>query len=218
MLAATVAVLSPLRDILSRDPLAAISPREGSIGAGSGRRRALVGLLFLAGATDLLLAAPDAAIPGMVLLVGALLLELPIVLSAALVLVKRVGSMIISPVPHVAAMELGAARARAVAIAATGAIAVFGSVAIEGAHGDLLAGLENAARDTNAFTDIWVSPAGTYDLLDTAPFAPVNRAQLEHLPGVRAVGLYRSGLLDIGERRVLVIAPPRAATPLLPGD
>ena len=30
------------------------------------------------------------------------------------------------------------------------------------------------------------------------------------------MGLYRSGLLNYGERRVLVIAPPRQATPLLP--
>jgi len=218
MLAATVAVLSPLRDILSRDPLAAISPREGSGGAHSGRRRALAGLVCLGGATALLLAAPDAAIPGMVLLVGALLLELPIVLSGALILVKRLGSMIVSPIPHVAAMELGAARARAVAIAATGAVAVFGSVAIQGAHGDLLTGLEGAARDTNAFTNIWVSPAGSYNLLNTTPFAPVDQARLAHLPGVRAVQLYRSGLLDYGYRRVLVIAPSRQATPLLPAD
>jgi putative ABC transport system permease protein len=218
MFAATVAVLSPLRDILSRDPLAATGSQLGAGATRGGGRRALAGLACIAGATALLLAAPQAAIAGMVLLVAALLLELPLALGAMLALVRRLAGAITSPVPHVAAMELSAARARAVAIAATGAIAVFGSVAIEGAHGDLLAGLENAARDTNAFTDIWVSPAGTYDLLDTAPFAPVDRAKLEHLPGVRAVGLYRSGLLDIGERRALVIAPPRAATPLLPGD
>jgi putative ABC transport system permease protein len=30
------------------------------------------------------------------------------------------------------------------------------------------------------------------------------------------VRLYRGGLLDVGERRALVIAPPRQATPLLP--
>ena len=57
-------------------------------------------------------------------------------------------------------MELRAGRARAIAIAATGAIAVFGSVAIETAHGDLLHGLENAAHDLNSFTDVWVSPSG----------------------------------------------------------
>ncbi|HTB51030.1 MAG TPA: FtsX-like permease family protein [Solirubrobacteraceae bacterium] len=218
MLAAIVAVLSPLRDILSRDPLAAISPREGGNGARSGGRRALAGLACLGGATALLLVAPDDTIQGMVLLLCALLLELPIVLSVTLVLVKRIGSLIVSPVPHVAAMELGAARARAVAIAATGAVAVFGSVAIQGAHGDLLAGLEGAARDTNAGTDIWVSPAGSYNLLNTSPFIPRARARLARLPGVRAVRLYRSGLLDYGYRRVLVVAPAREATPLLPAD
>jgi putative ABC transport system permease protein len=218
MMAAIVAVLSPLRDILSRDPLAAIRTREGSGAARSGRWRALAGLACLGSATALLLAAPDASIPGMVLLVGALLLELPIVLSATLALVKRLGSMIVSPIPHVAAMELSAARSRAVAIAATGAVAVFGSVAIQGAHGDLLAGLGNAARDSNAFTDVWVSPTGSYNLLKTTPFTPVEQTKLERLPGVRAVSLYRSGLLDYGDRRVLVIAPPRQATPLLPAD
>ncbi len=218
MFAAIVAVLSPLRDILSRDPLAAISPREGSSAAGAGGRRALAGLACLAAATAILLVAPQEAIPGMFLLVAALLLELPIVLSTTLTLVKRLASTITSPVPHVAAMELNAARARAVAIAATGAIAVFGSVAIQGAHGDLLAGLENAAHDMNAFTAVWVSPAGAYNLLKTAPFSPVQQAQLERLPGVRAVRPYRSGLLDYGRRRVLVIAPSSQATPLLPAD
>jgi putative ABC transport system permease protein len=216
MLAAVVAVLSPLRDILSRDPLAAITPKSGSAASTTSIRSALVGVLCLALATVILLAAPDAAIPGMVLLVAALLLELPIVLSATLALVKAIARMIVSPVPHVAAMELSAARARAVAIAATGAVAVFGSVAIQGSHRDLLKGLESVAGEMNASTDVWVSPAGSYNLLNTTPFAPTRQAELERLPGVRAVRLYRSGLLDYGERRTLVIAPSRSSTPLLP--
>ncbi len=223
MLAAIVAVMSPLRDILSRDPLAAIAdPASTSDAAGAGLRRAslspLAGLVCFAGASAILLAAPDAALPGMVLLFGALLLELPLALSATLTLVKWLAGRITSPVAHIATMELRAARARAMAIAATGAVAVFGSVAIQGAHGDLLRGLERAARDMNAFTDVWVAPAGSYNLLHTAPFQPTLRTRLERLPGVRGVGLYRSGLLDYGERRVLVIAPPRDAVPLLPAD
>jgi putative ABC transport system permease protein len=63
---------------------------------------------------------------------------------------------------------------------------------------------------------VWVAPAGSYNLLDTTPFPPTKQTQLGRLPGVRAVRLYRSGLLDWGERRVLVIAPPREATPLIP--
>jgi putative ABC transport system permease protein len=226
--AAIVAVLTPLRDILSRDPLAAIglrpSPSDGE-GDSEGRgasayatpaRAALAGVVCLIAATAILLAAPDAAIPGMVLLVAALLLVLPFALGLTLALVGRLARLSTGVVPHVATMELGAAGARAVAIAATGAIAIFGSVAIQGAHGDLLHGLENAAHDMNAATDVWVSPAGSYNLLNTTPFAPVDRAKLEHVAGVRAVGLYRSGLLDYGDRRVLVIAPPAQARPLLP--
>jgi putative ABC transport system permease protein len=216
MFAALVAVLSPLRDILSRDPLAAIATREQSAGGLRAGRTALAGLLALAAATVLLLAAPDAAVPAMVLLVAALLLELPITLALTLALVRALARRIVSPVPHIAAMELSAARARAVAVTATGAVAVFGSVAIQGSHGDLLAGLDNAVRDTNAFTDVWVAPAGSYNLLKTTPFPPVQQARLGRLAGVRAVRLYRSGLLDYGERRTLVIAPSRASMPLLP--
>jgi putative ABC transport system permease protein len=224
--AAIVAVLTPLRDILSRDPLAALGLRPGpGDGEGEGRgasayatpaRAALAGVACLIAATAILLAAPDAAIPGMVLLVAALLLVLPFALGLTIALVGRLARLSTGVVPHVATMELGAAGARAVAIAATGAIAIFGSVAIQGAHGDLLHGLENAAQDMNAATDVWVSPAGSYNLLNTTPFAPVDRAKLEGVTGVRAVGLYRSGLLDYGQRRVLVIAPPAQARPLLP--
>jgi putative ABC transport system permease protein len=225
MVAAIVAVLTPLRDILSRDPLAALGLRQSpgeEQGAGSATpartraRAALAGVVCLLAATAILLAAPDAAIPGMVLLVAALLLVLPFALSLTLALVGQLARLITGVVPHIATMELGAAGARAVAIAATGAIAIFGSVAIQGAHGDLLHGLENAAQDMNASAEVWVSPAGSYNLLNTAPFAPVDRAKLERVPGVRAVRLYRSGLLDYGDRRVLVTAPPAQARPLLP--
>jgi putative ABC transport system permease protein len=217
MLAASVAVLSPLKDIVSRDPLAAITEKEGGSGKAD-RRLAVGGVICLAAATAILLAAPKEAILGMVFLVAALLLLLPIPLDATLALVRRIAPAITSAVPHVAVMELRAGRARAVAIAATGAIAVFGSVAIEAAHGDLLHGLENAAHDLNAFTAVWVAPSGSYNLLKTAPFEPTAQAKLARLPGVRAVRLYRGGLLDIGERRVWVIAPPNAATPLLPAS
>ena len=120
MVAAIVAVMSPLRDILSKDPLAAIADPAGAAGtagtAGTGLRRAslapLAGLACLAGATAILLTAPDAALPGMVLLFAALLLELPLALSATLAVVKRLAGRITSPVAHVATMELRAARAR----------------------------------------------------------------------------------------------------------
>jgi putative ABC transport system permease protein len=214
-LAAVVAVLSPLRDIVSRNPLAAIAVKEGPGRGRASIATALGGVLCLAAASTVLLAVPKLAIVGMVLLIAALLLLLPLALDAALALLRRLARMKTGAVPHVAGMELSAARARAIGVAATGAIAVFGAVAIQGAHGDLLKGLENAARDENAFTDAWVSPAGAYNLLRIAPFAPTQEAELKAIPGIRAVRVYRGGLFDWGERKVWVIAPPSEAVPLL---
>ncbi len=215
MVAACVAVLSPLRDILSRDPLAATTIKESSGGA-QNTGLLLGGLAALALTVGILLFAPEAAIVGMVSLIAALLLLLAIPLNGTLMLVKRAAPAVTSVVPHIAVMELRSGRSRAVAIAATGAIAVFGAVSIQGAHGDLLKGLENAARDTNAATDVWVSAAGSSNLLMTTPFPPTAQGKLEKLPGVRSVGLYRGGLLDEGDRRIWVIAPPSDASPLIP--
>jgi putative ABC transport system permease protein len=216
MLASVVAVLSPLRDIVSRDPLAAITPKEGSAAGRASVRTAIAGVICLAVATVILLGAPKQAIVGMILLIAAMLLVLPVALELALVLLARLARALTGAVPHVAGMELSAARSRAIGVAATGAIAVFGAVAIQGAHSDLLKGLQNAAHDENAFTDLWVSPPGAYNLLRTAPFAPTQQSHLARLPGVRSLSVYRGGLLDWGTRKVWVLAPPSQATPLLP--
>ena len=113
----------------------------------------------------------------MVSLIVALLLLLPIPLNGTLALVKRAAPALTSVVPHIAVMELRSGRSRAVAIAATGAIAVFGAVSIQGAHGDLLKGLENAARDTNAATDVWVSAAGQLQPADDHTVCPHRAGQ-----------------------------------------
>jgi putative ABC transport system permease protein len=217
MFAAFVAVLSPLRDILSRDPLAAIAPREVALSRTNTRLRAVLGAAFVLIALLTLLVLPQAAIAGMVALTCALLLWLPLGLDAMLAAIARLARKVTSAVPHIAVSELRAGRSRAVAIAATGAIAVFGSVSIQGAHGDLQHGLENAAHDMNAFTDVWVSPAGSFNLLMTQPFPAASaQARLQHVPGVRAVRSYRGGLLDWRQRRIWVIAPPVTAKPLIP--
>jgi putative ABC transport system permease protein len=216
MVAAVVAVLSPLRDIVSRDPLAAIAPKQGARSATASRWLTVGGIVCLVASIAILLAAPQAAIFGMVTLTCALLLLLGLALRALLALVGLLAPHLTSAVPHIAASELRAGRSRAIAIAATGAVAVFGSVSIQGAHGDLQHGLENAARDANSATDVWVSPAGTFNLLVVQPFAATSLERLRALPGVRAVRVYRGGLLDWRERRTWVIAPPGAAKPLIP--
>jgi putative ABC transport system permease protein len=104
-------------------------------------------------------------------------------------------------------------------VAATGAIAVFGSVAIQTAHSDVQEGLNRVAHGLNATSDLWVSVSGEANSLATTPFHGVAASQLAALPGVRAVGLYRGSFLDIGDRRTWVIAPPRdVARPLPAGQ
>jgi len=213
--AASIAVLSPFKDIVSRDPLAAIAVREERGGSVSPVLTA-IGLVCLAVTLVILLVAPQAAIVGMVTLVAALLALLALPLIGVLALVRALAPRIVSAIPHIASMELRAGRSRAIAIAATGAIAVFGSVSIQGAHSDLLAGLYNAAEDANAATDVWVSAAGSSNLLMTSPFPTTQLAKLGALPGVREARVYRGGLLDFGDRRVWVIAPPSDASPLVP--
>lgn len=208
MLAAIVAVLTPLRDVLARDPLAVLQPRERPGRLAAAGPLALLGLACFAGAVAVLLVRPQANLPGMVLLVAALLLELPLALDATLALTRALALAMRGTVGHLAAMELGDVRMRATAIAATGAVALFGSVAISGAHANLLAGLERSARQMNSYTDLWVAPGGSYDLFQTTPFAPAQQAALKRLPPVRSLQAYRGGLLDYGPRRVLVIAPP----------
>ncbi len=74
------------------------------------------------------------------------------------------------------------------------------------------------ANEANFVTDLWVSPAGAANTLATTSFHASETARLEHLPGVRAVSIYRGGFLNIGDRRVWVIAPPRSSPQPIPAN
>jgi putative ABC transport system permease protein len=65
-------------------------------------------------------------------------------------------------------------------------------------------------------TDIWVSPAGKSNTIGTTPFEGHIAGTLKRLPGVARLSVYRGGFLDIGDRRTLVIAPPRGTMRLIP--
>lgn len=220
MLAAIVGVLLPLR----ADLLASLSPR-----AGRGRRRPtlwrghpaeLAGTLCLAGTTVVLLLAPAAAILGMAILVLALLLLLPAAIRVVVFGFERLSRLAGGAAAHLVAVELrsNASQARALATAATGAIAVFGNVAIQGAHSNLQRGLDEAVHAINGYAKIWVSPAGPANLLTTTPFPNAARAKLARMDGVASVQVYRGGLLDFGPRRVWMIAPARSVPQPIPAS
>jgi putative ABC transport system permease protein len=171
------------------------------------------GTACLATTIFVLLLAPRAALVGIVSLAVALLLFLPVLLDLAIAAFDRLQRPMTGASAYLAVIELRSAtnRTRSIAIAATGAIAVFGSVAIQGARVDLQRGLDASAHGIDSLAAIWVTPAGTANSFATTPFRGVQAGGLARLPGVAAVRLYRGSFLDWGERRLWVLAPPRAA-------
>lgn len=221
--ATLIAAMRPLSDLISRRPLDAAYHEEDerTEDALAPRRWLLVaGAALVAAATGVLVLAPHTTIVGIVLLVGAMLLLIPGILTTLLRLVDLLSHRLRSPVLVVSVGELRATTTRSIALAATGALAVFGSVAVEGSHFDLQRGLDADAHAFNARADLWVTPTGAENELATVAFRPPPAAaQLAALPGVAAVRAYRGAFLDVGDRRVWVVAPPRAdRAPLLPSQ
>ena len=207
MLAACLGVLTPVRDIFAKRPHAAVERKRRSL---PGARAMLLGLGCLAVTSAILVLAPKDAVIGVVTLTGALLLLLPGLLRGVLFTVERLTENVKAKEPFVALRELRSMWPRTVGIAYMGAVAVFGSVAIQGAHADLQRGLDQSASDVSNAADVWAFPPGPSNLLATAPFREGAIGKLARLPSVQSVRVYRGGFLDFGDRRVWVSAQPRA--------
>jgi len=219
--ATLLAAVRPLSDLFSRRPLDTVyreelEPDEPTV-AGP-RRLALAGLALVGGALCVLLALPSLAAAGVALLVGGMLLLIPALLAFTLRLLDALSHRRRSSVLVVAVGELSTTTTRSLALAAIGALAVFASVSMEGAHGDLQRGLDTGAHEVSAKADLWVMATGDTNVLATTAFAPpVAIERLAALPGVRSVTAYRGAFLDLADRRAWVVAPPRSdRQPLLP--
>jgi putative ABC transport system permease protein len=215
LLAAFVGVLAPLRDILARplrfSPAAEPSPCGWSI------LRASVGVLCLIVTTLILLLRPQAAVAGIFTLILALLALLPYLFDGIVAGFDRFQRTLHASSTGLAVTELQdpLMRVRSLAVAATGAIAVFGSVAIAGAQHNLQDGLDRTANEWNQVTGLWVSASGVDNTLATTPFPSSVASALTRLADVHRVSIYRGSFLDVGDRRAWVIAPPRSSPRLI---
>ncbi|MFZ1154509.1 MAG: FtsX-like permease family protein [Solirubrobacteraceae bacterium] len=220
LFAAIIGVTVPLR----REIFVYQSPKARKSGNSTTTKTAallLGGVLGLAITSAILLVGITSvpmAVAAFISLVLALLLILPVAFSGFVALFDMVQRPVMGVSPRIAVIELqsSSTRARSLAIAATGAIAVFGSVAIEGARQNLQSGLDRVSREVTRVTDIWVSPSGKSNTIATTPFETHVASMLESIPGVARVSVYRGGFLDIGAHRTLVIAPPRDAAHPIP--
>jgi putative ABC transport system permease protein len=220
--AAMLATLAPLVAAFRAPTMDAVDEEalQPTASAGSLRSRLWlgIGVLGLAISAFVLFVRPEAALLGVVALLASMLALLPVILAGTLRLLDRVRRQIASVVPPIAVGELQSARSRSVAIAAIAGVAVFGSTAIESAHRDLQHALDTASRQLSAVTDLWVSAAGQANTLATVPFPPKAIAAIATTPHVASVAAYRGALLDIGDRRVWIMAPPRSSVGMIPAN
>jgi putative ABC transport system permease protein len=111
----------------------------------------------------------------------------------------------------VALISLRGSTLRSLALATTGAVALFGSGALGGARADLLQGIRTFSRSYTADANIWVNPPGAYQAT-TALQPGDDIARIARVPGVSAVRSFYGGYLDFDGRRVWIIARPPGAT------
>jgi len=228
VLATCLAAAPPLFDLRHRRAVDAVYFEDGEPGQALDGRAPL--WLFVAGAAVLLassgplLAWPAAIVPATIGLAVATLLAIPFAFQCVVWLAAQLASVSARlNVVTVAVRALRATTVRSLALAATGAIAVFGCVVAEDSHNDLLHGLYRDYSEYVSTANLWI--VNNDDDLATASFSAARLpARVAAVPGVTAVRGYQGGFLDFAGRRVWIIARgagtpgPIPASQLLEGD
>ncbi|HEY6781318.1 MAG TPA: FtsX-like permease family protein, partial [Thermoleophilaceae bacterium] len=220
VVATLIAGAQPLFDVFSRRPLDAVRAHgESTEGIGIVARRTLLlaGTVLVAATTLVVALRPDLTIIAPASLALALVLMLPSAFSLTLDLFARAANRPRLALLTIAASDLRMTPTRSVALAATAALALFGTVAIEGAHRDLLRGLDAVAHDLTRSADLWVTIHAPENTLATMPFASGAVAdKLGTDPRIASVRAYHSSFLDYGGRRLWVIGKPAGDREQLP--
>jgi putative ABC transport system permease protein len=220
VLATCLASTVPLGDLRRRAPRDAVYMQGGTPGNALGERGRrwlfACALMLAATATVLFLAAPSGALAASVALALATVLAVPIVFTWVLATAKALSER----APRLSTLALGldgvrGTTLRSIALAATGAVALFGSVALGGARSNLLAGIHGFAHSYAADAPIWVGEPG--DNQATGQLAGDGGAKrIERIDGVASVRRFDGAFMTLGQRRVWVIArPPGGANEVL---
>lgn len=156
------------------------------------------------------LAAPGLTIIGGVGLALASVCLAPVALIAIIRALRPVSERIHGSMLALALVELKATATRSIVLAAVAAVAVYGSVAIQGARADLSRGLHAAIVQFLGTADVWVTTGESVFTTDSfhAGHALTNIARA---PGVASARVYQGGLLNALDHRLWIRARP-------PGD
>jgi putative ABC transport system permease protein len=202
----------PLIDLRRSRALDAVYFEDGAPGNALSRhvqvRLAVGATCLLVLATGLFEIEPSLALVATGVLAMATVFLVPLAFSAVLLLAHSIATRYQRlTILQVAITSLKAATLRSLALAATGAVAIFGGIALGGARDDLLRGIDRFSHSYAADAQLWVANAG--DNQATLPFNPGPDAQrIAAIPGVKSVNAFQGGFLEMRDRRVWIIARP----------
>ncbi len=222
-----IASTLPLLDLRDHDPLRNVYQQQGIPGntLHASTRRALNGsaLVLPIAATVLLATGPSHALIACMLLALGTVCAVPPALNAVMALCARLAQwrQKLTAMP-VALSSLQATTLRSFALAATGALALFGSIALGGARGDLEGGIARFAHSYAADAALWVGNRGDDQaVVDfNAGDLPRRISRIAGVAGVTnpsshplhsssaGVQIFRGGFVVIDGRRVWMIARP----------
>lgn len=220
LISSLIASAMPLLDLRRRDPLHGVLQQQGIPGNAlhPRTRRALdlAALALLLGAGLLFATGRSPALLICTLLALATVCAVPLALGLTIRLCSLLAEwwQSLTSLP-VALSSLQASTLRSLALAATGAVALFGSIALGGARADLAHGIAGFARSYATDAQLWVSnPSDDQAAIGFA--APGLAQRIARIPGVAHARSFHGGFLAFDGRRVWVIArPPGAARNVL---
>jgi putative ABC transport system permease protein len=212
VLVTLLACAMPLIDLRRGNPPDGIYLRPG-VRSGHREGRGLVwmslaSLALLCLSSVLYAAAPASALAASITLAIGTVLAVPVAFAGILALARALSERL----PHLSSLALALSGVRgttmrSLALAATGAVALFGSIGLGGARSNLLGGIRSFAHSYAADAPIWVGEPG--DNQATHPLAGDGGASIiGRLSGVGSVERFQGAFLAVGARRVWVLARP----------
>ncbi len=227
VLAVVIASLPPAFDLRANRPLDAVlhdSKQPGQrISDASLLALGVAGLGLIVIVAVGVLLVPSLTIVGGVGLALASVCLAPVALIALIRVLAPISERMRGSMLALAVVEVRATATRSIVLAAVASVAVYGSVAIQGARADLSRGLHAAIVQFLGTADVWVTTGASVFTTDSFQ-ANGALAEIAHVPGVASVRVYQGGLLNVGDHRIWIRARPAGdsvvlqSSQLLEGD
>lgn len=206
ILATLLASLAPVFDLRTARPSKSKQTVSSRLGRNIPQMLGVAGVALVAIVTVLVLLEPALTILGGILLALAVPCLIPMLFYGVIRGLKRWSrrhsrrSML-----SLAVVELNAAATSSIALIGVTALAIYGSVAIQGTRHDLIRGLDQAVVEYLDTAQVWVAPNNNFLTIDSFQ-ARHLAATIKRTAGVSEVRAYQGGLLDIGTRRIWIRA------------